>query len=87
MMSRKLPVLSKINAPYSEKLDEATVAHCLLDPAAAKVHPGHMSEFFGGIPADWQIEFAEAWDISKADLVAAAKAFSDYSGQQYPLAA
>lgn len=85
MMSKKLPVLSHINAPYSEKLNEAAVAHCLLNPTAAEDYPGHMSSFFGEIPLDWQIEFAESQGVSKAALVDAAKIFSGYSGQQYVL--
>jgi hypothetical protein len=39
-------VLSTVNAPYSQQLDAQTLAHCLLDLAAAKQTPGHVSSFF-----------------------------------------
>ena len=42
MMTAAL-VLATVNAPYSEQLDAQTLANCLLDQAAAKAVPGHMS--------------------------------------------
>jgi hypothetical protein len=80
-------VLATVNAPYSEKLDAQALAHCLLDHAAAKAKPGHMSSFFGEVEPDLQIAFAEQFGIPAAKVVAAAKAFAEYSGQSYPLAA
>jgi hypothetical protein len=80
-------VLATVNAPYSEKLDAEGLAHCLLDHAAAKAKPGHMSSFFGEVSPDLQIEFAKQFGIDPAALMAAAKAFAQYSGQSYPLAA
>jgi hypothetical protein len=40
-------VLTTVNGPHSKKLDAEALAHCLLDEAAAKAAPGHMSIFFG----------------------------------------
>jgi len=80
-------VLTTVNGPHSKKLDAAALAHCLVDEAAAKAVPGHMSAFFGEVAPELQVEFAKAFHISKAQLVSAAKAFSAWSGQSYPLAA
>jgi hypothetical protein len=80
-------VLTTVNAPYSKKLDESELVHCLLDPAAAKAMPGHMSSFFGEVKPALQIGFARMFNITEAQLSAAAKAFAMYSGESYPLAA
>lgn len=80
-------VLTTVNAPYRRQLDGPELARCLLDPAAAKAAPGHMSVFFGEVAAALQVEFALSFDISRPQLVAAARAFSTYSGETYPLAA
>jgi hypothetical protein len=86
MMSPVL-VLTTVNAPYSKKLDSQELAHCLLDPAAAKAMPGHMSSFFGEVKPALQIDFANMFNITESQLSAAAKAFAMYSGESYPLAA
>ncbi|MGE0008178.1 MAG: hypothetical protein AB7S92_21670 [Parvibaculaceae bacterium] len=80
-------VLTTVNAPYSRKLDAQTLAYCLTHPAAAKAAPGQMSAFFGEVTPELQKEFAGAFDISDAELVAAAKTFAAYSGESCPLAA
>jgi hypothetical protein len=80
-------VLGTINAPYTQKIDAEALAKCLLDPAAAKAMPGHMSSFFGEVEPELQIAFAHLFDITDAQLVSAAKAFAKYSGESYPLAA
>jgi hypothetical protein len=79
-------VLATVNAPYSKKLDALELAHCLLDPVAAKVLPGHMSSFFGEVKPALQVGFASMFNITHAQLSAAAKAFAAYSGESYPLA-
>ena len=86
MMSPAI-VLTTVNAPYSEQLDAQGLAHCLLDQTAAKAAPGHMSSFFGEVTPALQVEFAHLFNITNAELVAAAKAFATYSGECYPLAA
>jgi hypothetical protein len=86
MMTSAL-VLATVNAPYREKLDAQGLANCLLDQAAAKAKPGHMSSFFGEVKPALQVEFASQFNITHAELVSAAKAFAAYSGQSYPLAA
>jgi hypothetical protein len=86
MMSPAL-VLTTVNAPFSQKLDAMELVHCLLDPAAAKAVPGHMSSFFGEVKPAFQLGFASMFDISQAQLSAAANAFAKYSGESYPLAA
>jgi hypothetical protein len=80
-------VLTTVNAPYANKLTAPELAHCLLDLAAAKGVPGHMSSFFGEVSPAQQISFANMFDISESQLSAAAKAFAMYSGESYPLAA
>ena len=80
-------VLTTVNAPYSEQLDAPTLAYCLTDQTAAKAKPGHMSSFFGEVDPALQVAFAESFNISHAALVTAAKAFAEYSGESYPLAA
>jgi hypothetical protein len=80
-------ILTTVNAPHVKKLTEAELAHCLLDLAAAKTVPGHMSSFFGEVEPDLQVSFADLFNVTKRELVAAAKAFALYSGESYPLAA
>ncbi|MDP1869491.1 MAG: hypothetical protein Q8L13_24520 [Bradyrhizobium sp.] len=80
-------VLTTVNAPFSQKLDAMEIVHCLLNPAAAKAMPGHMSSFFGEVKPATQLGFASTYNISEAQLAAAAKAFAAYSGESYPLAA
>jgi hypothetical protein len=80
-------VLATVNASFSKKLDAQGLAHCLLDPAAAKAVPGHMSAFFGEVQPALQLGFASMFNITAPQLSAAAKAFAKYSGESYPLAA
>jgi hypothetical protein len=80
-------VLATVNAPYSKKLSAQELVHCLLDPSAAKATCGPMSSFFGDVEPELQIAFAEMYGISRDQLVAAAKAFAEFSGQSNPLAA
>jgi hypothetical protein len=80
-------VLTTVNAPYSTPLNAQELVYCLLDHTAAKEMPGHMSSFFGDVKPELQSEFADLFGISHSELVAAAKAFSEYSGEHYPLAA
>src|SRR5258708_25358680 len=86
MMSAAL-VLATVNAPYSEQLDAQGLAYCLQDQTAAKAMPGHMSSFFGEVKPALQIDFALQFNITHAELAAAANAFAIYTGQRYPLAA
>ncbi|MCA1435727.1 hypothetical protein I6F33_22440 [Bradyrhizobium sp. BRP20] len=86
-MKSPVLVLTTVNAPYSRKLNAQELVHCLLDPSAAKAACGPMSSFFGDVEPELQIAFAEAHGISHDQLVAAAKAFAEFSGQSFPLAA
>jgi hypothetical protein len=79
-------VLTTVNAPYSIQLNAQQLAHCLLNPAAAMAVPGHMSSFFGDVKPELQMAFADLFGIPHTDLASAAKAFSSYSGEHYPLA-
>lgn len=80
-------VLTTVNAPYSDQLDGAALAHCLANIELAKQHPGHVSAFFGEVPLVQQVEFAAAHHIPFAALKAFAVEFSAWSGESYPLAA
>jgi hypothetical protein len=80
-------VLTTVNAPYSKQLDAQGLVNCLLDQAQAQSMPGHMSSFFGDVKPALQLDFASQFNITKPQLVAAAKAFALYSGESYPLAA
>jgi hypothetical protein len=83
-------VLATVNAPYSEKLDAQGLVHCLLDPAAAKAKPGHVSSFFGEVDPALQVAFVHQFGMTEAQLKAAAKAFKLYTGypaQSFALAA
>jgi hypothetical protein len=80
-------ILTTVNAPYSQKLDAQALADCLLHTEAALSVPGHMSSFFGEVKPDLQIAFADLVNISQEQLVASAKAFANYSGESYALAA
>jgi len=86
-MTNAISILTTVNAPYSKQLTAQELAHCLLDHEAAKSFPGHMSSFFGEVLPESQKKFAAHFNIEDAKLVAAAKAFSSYSGEFYPLAA
>jgi hypothetical protein len=86
-MSKHLAsVLTTVNAPYSEQLDGAMLAHCLADIEVAKQYPGQVSSFFGEVPLAQQIEFAAAHHISIDDLKIFAGKFSAWSGECYPFA-
>ena len=80
-------VLTTVNAPYSVQLTAHELAHCLINQAAAQAVPGHMSSFFGEVTPALQLDFASQHGITPLALKAAAKAFSAYSGESYPLAA
>jgi hypothetical protein len=54
---------------------------------AALAVPGHMSSFFGEVKPDLQIAFAHMVNVSHEQLIASAKAFANYSGESYALAA
>lgn len=88
MIKRMSPdlVLTTVNAPYRRQLDASEMVGFLLDPSAARSVPGHMSSFFGEVRPELQIEFASMFGISRQQLVAAAKSFAAYSGEDYPLA-
>ncbi|MGB9365037.1 MAG: hypothetical protein WCE79_03385 [Xanthobacteraceae bacterium] len=79
-------VLATVNAPYRRQLSAEELAACLLDQAAARAVPGHMSSFFGEVGPALQAEFAKQFGITEAKLAAAAKAFAAYSGESYPFA-
>lgn len=88
IMSKHLgSVLTTVNAPYSDQLDDVALAHCLADIDLAKQHPGHISAFLGEVPLAQQVEFATAHHIAVDDLKAFAAKFSAWSGESYPLAA
>jgi len=80
-------ILTTVNAPYRKKLDAQALVRCLTHPEAARAAPGQMSVFFGEVPPELQKAFAKTFNVSEATLVAAAKAFAEYSGETYPLAA
>jgi hypothetical protein len=80
-------VLTTVNAPHSKQLDAQQLAYCLKNQTAAKAVPGHMSAFFGEVEPILQLDFANQFQITEPELVAAAKAFAAYSGASYPLAA
>jgi hypothetical protein len=86
-MKNPTSILTTVNAPYRQQLEAQELADCLLDPAAAKAVPGHMSSFFGEVAPEQQIAFAHFFNITTEQLVAAARAFAAYSGESYPLAA
>lgn len=80
-------ILTTVNAPYSEQLDDAELARCLTDLDLAIQHPGHISAFLGEVPPALQVEFADAHQIPVPTLKAFAVAFGAWSGENYPLAA
>ncbi len=87
MNKHLISVLTTVNAPYSEQLDGAMLAHCLSDIDLAKQHPGQVSAFLGEVPLAQQVEFAAAYHIPVAALKAFAANFSAWSGESYQLAA
>jgi hypothetical protein len=80
-------VLATVNAPYSEQLDGAALAHCLSDIDLAKQYPGQVSAFLGEVPVEQQMEFAAAHQLAVDDLKAFAAHFSAWPGESYQLVA
>jgi len=80
-------VLATVNAPYRRQLDAQQLAYYLENHAAARTVAGHMSTFFGEVATEMQMAFAQQFGISKPELVAAARAFAQYSGESYALVA
>jgi hypothetical protein len=80
-------VLTTVNAPHSKQLTAQELAYCLKNQAEAKTMAGHMSAFFGEVDPVLQVGFANLFEITEPELVTAAKAFAEYSGASYPLAA
>lgn len=80
-------ILTTVNAPYSKQLAAQDLVYYLQNPSEAKKVPGHMSSFFGEVDPTLQVEFANMFDIPQPQLTAAAKAFAEFSGESYPLAA
>lgn len=86
-MNKLATVLTTVNAPYSKKLTSGELAACLHDVEAAKQAAGPVSAFLGEVKPGLQEAFAQEHGIAKKDLMAFAKAFSAWSGDDYPLAA
>ena len=85
-MKSPLLILTTVNASFSKRLDAQGLVDCLLDPSLAKAACGPMSSFFGEVRPELQIAFAEMHGITYAQLIAAAKASAEFSGQSSPLA-
>ena len=79
--------LSKINAPFRAQLSAENVTACIQSLEEAKARPGHMASFYGELPQDIQLGFAEAMGIDRQTVVSAARAFSKWSGERYEIAA
>lgn len=86
-MNKLATVLTTVNAPYSKKLTASELAACLHNIEAAKKAAGPVSAFLGEVKPGLQEAFAQEYGITKEDLAAFAKAFSVWSGDDYPLAA
>lgn len=80
-MKSMVSVLTTVNAPFSEQLNDADLAACLLDPKAVAMKPGHLSAFFCEVKPEDQIAFAKLHNISKQQLIKSAKAFEKFSGE------
>ncbi len=80
-------VLSKVNAPHAERISAEELCACFLDFQKSKSWAGHVSSFFAEISPTTQIAFAAEHGIDKTALVAAAKAFAAWSGEDYEIAA
>lgn len=87
MSKHLVSVLTTVNAPYSNQLDGAALAHCLSDLQLAKAFSGQVSSFLGEVPIVQQIEFATEFGIPLDDLKAFASEFAAWSGESYQLAA
>ena len=79
-------ILTTVKCAFSSELAALSCAR-LLDQTAAKAAAGHMSSFFGEVKPELRIGFANMFDITTPQPIAAAKAFATYSGESYPLAA
>lgn len=79
-MTTLATVLTTVNAPHSKKLTAGELAACLLDIETAKKAAGPVSAFLSEVMPDLQEAFAQEHGIAKEDLIAFAKAFSAWSG-------
>ena len=87
MSKHLVSVLTTVNAPYSNQLNGAQLAHCLLDVELAKDFPGQVSSFLGEVPVAQQTSFAAEFGIELEALKAFASDFASWSGETYKLAA
>jgi hypothetical protein len=86
-MNKLATVLTTVNAPHSKKLSASELVACLQNIEAAKKAAGPVSAFLSEVSLPLQEAFAQEHGIAKDDLVAFAKAFAAWSGDDYPLAA
>jgi hypothetical protein len=86
-MNKLATVLTTVNAPYSKKLSASELVACLQDIELAKKAAGPVSAFLSEVPLPVQEAFAYEHGIAKDDLVAFAKIFAAWSGDDYPIAA
>lgn len=87
MSKHLVSVLTTVNAPYSQQLDGAQLAHCLSDVELAKDFSGQVSSFLGEVPVAQQTSFAAEFGIELEALKAFASDFASWSGETYKLAA
>ena len=80
-------VLTIVNAPHRKQLNAQELADCLRNHEKAKAMAGHISAFFGEVDPASQLAFAQLFQIPGSELIEAAKAFAEYAGASYPLAA
>jgi hypothetical protein len=86
MSKHLVSVLTTVNAPYSNQLDGAQLAHCLSDVELAKDFSGQVSSFLGEVPVAQQASFAAEFGIELETLKAFASDFASWSGETYKLA-
>ena len=74
-------VLTTVNAPYREHVDEETLAVCLSSVAAAQNALGQVFSFFTEVSKPSQANFIKVHGISHEGLAKVAAYLSEQSGQ------
>jgi hypothetical protein len=80
-----IQVTSIVNASQSVRIDADEIAQSLRRHTYAVMIHEHMSAFYGKVPLNLQIAFADAFLISYDQLKEAARKFSAFTGESYSI--
>ncbi|WP_262690607.1 hypothetical protein [Kordiimonas aestuarii] len=85
MSDRFAAIFTTINAPYRLHMDEADLIRYLSGEEIPTYFIGQIWGFFGEVPVEEQLAFAECHGISARELKEKAQKFSIRSGAHFPI--